>query len=374
MNRRSLRALLWLCAPLLFGCAAQEEVTPPTTTLQSSPPVDTLLSRADSLASQGDYRGALDALQKINLDMAPAPLRARAISRHEDYLIAATCAAVNTAVEKGIASVAVLDFLRPDKRVCATGMALADAVVGALPGRTKARVFTRKFISGIFKEKELTESLFADPTRRKQLQIAGVDALVCGTVGGRVSVRVVHAQTGEILSACQLPYMGRFTGRPTNAATWDKLVWRVPGKAGAELAVDVWTGQKIYRIGEQLQIHFRATADSYVTLFDLQTDGTMYVLFPNRFHSDNFCKGGVRYSVPAAGDRFAIDISPPKGVEGIKAVATKRRVDFGFDFGGGAFRKIKPRDQGAFLRDLNAKLANLAEGDWAEGKWTFRIE
>ena len=183
---------------VLAGCAAQDEVTPPTTAPQSPLPVETLLSRADSLAAQGDYRGALDALQRIDLNAAPAPLRARALSKHEDYLIWAICAAVNDAGDKGVASIAVCDFVTSDKKPSREGMAIADAVIGTLPSRTKVRVFTRKFIRQLLGEVEFTESLLADPKTRTQLSLAGVQALVCGTLASRVSARVVRIKDGWV--------------------------------------------------------------------------------------------------------------------------------------------------------------------------------
>ena len=130
--------------------------------------------------------------------------------------------------------------------------------------------------------------------------------------------------------------------------------------------------QKTYRIGEQVRIHLRATEDCYVTLIDLQTDGTMYVLFPNGFKRDNFCRAGRRYSVPGPSAPYVIDVGGPTGVEGIRAVATRSPIGAGAPPTTG-IRSLKLRERKTFLSDVEAELKRLSPADRAVAKWTFRI-
>ncbi|CAI2716977.1 DUF4384 domain-containing protein [Nitrospina watsonii] len=100
----------------------------------------------------------------------------------------------------------------------------------------------------------------------------------------------------------------------------DKLVYAQP--KNAQFAVQVWTNQKEYEIGDQIVFSVKAERDSYLTLFDIGSGGDATVIFPNAFHKDNFIRAGRTYEIPAPEYGFKFNIEGPAGLERVKAIAT----------------------------------------------------
>jgi len=78
----------------------------------------------------------------------------------------------------------------------------------------------------------------------------------------------------------------------------------------------------VYSIGDKIEFSFTSDQDCYVTLLDFTPSGKIYVLFPNKWVSDNFVKAGETIHVPAQGQKFAMKIGGPAGVDVVKAIAT----------------------------------------------------
>ena len=86
----------------------------------------------------------------------------------------------------------------------------------------------------------------------------------------------------------------------------------VPSPPGIRL----WTSHgEVYRRGERVRIFFRTELDAYVTIFRVDTDGRVRVLFPREPWEDNYVRGGYTYDVPNYGqhDAFVVDDDPGVG-------------------------------------------------------------
>lgn len=78
----------------------------------------------------------------------------------------------------------------------------------------------------------------------------------------------------------------------------------------------------IYAIGDKIEFKFTSDQDCYVTLLDFTPSGKIYVLFPNKWVTNNFVKAGESITVPAAGQKFSMKVGGPAGVDVVKAIAT----------------------------------------------------
>jgi hypothetical protein len=87
--------------------------------------------------------------------------------------------------------------------------------------------------------------------------------------------------------------------------------------------VEVWTnrGDDPYRTGQQARVFLRADRDAYVTLFRVDTDGRVRVLFPRDPWDDNFVRGGRDFEVSGVHGDDAFDIDDYPGVGYLFAVA-----------------------------------------------------
>jgi hypothetical protein len=79
--------------------------------------------------------------------------------------------------------------------------------------------------------------------------------------------------------------------------------------------IRLWiAGSDVFRRGERARVQYRTERDAYVTLFRVDTDGRIEVLFPTHPFDDNFARGGRMYTASAYGhDAFVVDEYPGVG-------------------------------------------------------------
>lgn len=207
---------------------------------------------------------------------------------------------------------------------------------------------------------------------QRRIAGSGVDAIVFGTVDGKLRAYTHDVRTRDTRLLLELTPISRVPGLPSSISTWCRL----PAKASTNrtLRVEVWTEKSEYTIGDEVVFYLRATQDCYVTLIDLQTSGGLYVLFPNSFQAENVVRGGRIYSVPAGKAAFTINAGGPTGVEGVKAIATRKRLSLPTLEKDEAFVALRtPNAQMQFSKALADSLGAMAEEDWDIAEWVFYI-
>ncbi len=93
----------------------------------------------------------------------------------------------------------------------------------------------------------------------------------------------------------------------------------------ATLQVDLWFDKQCgspYYTGEKIVIYFSTDVDGYVTLYDIDTQGNVAVIFPNQHNPDNYVKGGQSYTIPNKKYTYDLVVEGPEGIEYIDAVAS----------------------------------------------------
>ena len=146
----------------------------------------------------------------------------------------------------------------------------------------------------------------------------------------------------------------------------EKLVALKPNQSSFN--VKVWTDKKEYQIGERIVFSVESEKSGYLTLFDVNPQGNIDIIFPNKFHQDNFIRAGVTYNVPSKDYNFALDIQGPSGLERIKAIITLDAISLlqmNFDQGfhsvqGGTMRGMRD------IKVLSKKILSAESSDWAE--------
>ncbi|MEQ1558283.1 MAG: DUF4384 domain-containing protein [Methyloglobulus sp.] len=86
------------------------------------------------------------------------------------------------------------------------------------------------------------------------------------------------------------------------------------------------TNKSEYRIGEKLNVHFSVNKPMYVRVALINSQGKVDTVFPNVYQSNNYCVPGKKYSIPAVGADFSLDISGPVGIDKLRAVASEKPV------------------------------------------------
>jgi len=83
--------------------------------------------------------------------------------------------------------------------------------------------------------------------------------------------------------------------------------------------IELWTNRgdaSVFTRGERVRVYFRLDQDAYVTIFRVDTDGRVRILFPREPWEDNFARGGREFEIDGQqlhSDAFTIDDYPGVG-------------------------------------------------------------
>jgi len=83
----------------------------------------------------------------------------------------------------------------------------------------------------------------------------------------------------------------------------------------APLTVKVWTDKKSYSDGEYIIIYMEGNRNFYARIVNIGSNGKVIQLLPNGYRQTNHFRGGKRYQIPGASDRFSLQVTPPYGQE-----------------------------------------------------------
>jgi len=84
----------------------------------------------------------------------------------------------------------------------------------------------------------------------------------------------------------------------------------------------LWLDKKsgvTYAPGERIKIFFQTSQDSFVKIYNYDTEGRVKVIFPNRYSPDNFVRAGEVNSIEGV-----IDLRTKPGIEYVQGFATTR--------------------------------------------------
>lgn len=151
------------------------------------------------------------------------------------------------------------------------------------------------------------------------------------------------------------------------------------------ITFELKTDKEEYRVGEDVVIRFKADKDCYLALIDIGTSGKATILFPNKWHPDNFVEKDKAYIIPPLGSEFAYKVLPPAGLEHIKAIASIEPVMSKIESlqeelkqpietkpeKGQVFLSMK--DPGVVLKDIGIEFKKLDPSKWATKEHTFKI-
>lgn len=86
--------------------------------------------------------------------------------------------------------------------------------------------------------------------------------------------------------------------------------------------INIWTDKKNYKIGTMLTLGFDVDRALYVQIFIVNSEGLVTTLFPNPYQKNNLVEPNKIYQIPPKNAKFTLDISGPKGVDRIVAIAS----------------------------------------------------
>lgn len=134
-------------------------------------------------------------------------------------------------------------------------------------------------------------------------------------------------------------------------------------------------GKKKYRVGDELELKFKANKDAYVTVIDIGTSGKVRRLFPNKWRRDNWVEKDKWYRIPQGNSDYMLKVKGPEGVNYVKAIATRDRFDFvprsALEEGDGPFAEVK--EPQTAVKDIAVELKKHGKAGWTEAEVKFAI-
>ncbi len=91
----------------------------------------------------------------------------------------------------------------------------------------------------------------------------------------------------------------------------------------APLTVKVWTPERVYEQGEEIEILLRGNRDFYARIVDITPGGDIIQLLPNDIRKSSRFSGGRVYRIPGEKDLFELRVSPPYGEDTIFVYASE---------------------------------------------------
>ncbi|MBC7187416.1 MAG: DUF4384 domain-containing protein, partial [Calditrichaeota bacterium] len=101
----------------------------------------------------------------------------------------------------------------------------------------------------------------------------------------------------------------------------------VPARSSIDysMAVEVWTDRGedfFYLPGDPFRVYFRAPEDCYLVLYEIDTEGNVYLLFPEPLGRAFFARGGLVYCVNDLVEEADLAVFGPSGVGYIGVLAS----------------------------------------------------
>jgi hypothetical protein len=81
--------------------------------------------------------------------------------------------------------------------------------------------------------------------------------------------------------------------------------------------------EAVYYDGESISISFRANEDVFLTLFNIDTEGDLSLLFPESREDEGFIRANTTYQIPAEEDDYTLKVRGPSGDEYLCAVVSR---------------------------------------------------
>lgn len=105
-----------------------------------------------------------------------------------------------------------------------------------------------------------------------------------------------------------------------------------PGPIYTQPHVDIWLNKAHgamarYRVGENIQIGLRSTANAYIYLFNIRSNGVIRQIFPNNLHSNNYVYANQSYFFPSQGANYSFTVDGPVGRDRVVAVASSQPLN-----------------------------------------------
>jgi hypothetical protein len=236
-------------------------------------------------------------------------------------------------------------------------------------GRSEVEAL-RKEVEGLKRQLELKEAIGKGEIRQVEAQIEKASAVQL-----RYGLELISDQAHK---QWILEQFERLSEIKDSQSAFKIDVWTQEGTSSTPRDISIIPASTLcsYRIGDRITFFFHSDQDCFLTLFNMGTSGSVTVLFPNRLFQDNFIRANRTYSIPGKGYSFEYVLSGPAGVEIIKAIATKEKVnlaDLDFSQKDAIFYSAERSAAAKDIQIVEKRVKELPATGWAIAMCEFNV-
>jgi hypothetical protein len=147
------------------------------------------------------------------------------------------------------------------------------------------------------------------------------------------------------------------------------------GEKDPTFQIDSNLNREYFRDGEEMELSVKSSKDCYLTVLNICSNDSVYVIFPNEYRKNNFVKSGETFQLPNSKDKeiglyFPVNLLPNKNedVEMIKVIATKEKIDFSSLYSFSAYGTYQ-----STLKDLQKWLVQIPRNEIEENDLQYFI-
>lgn len=132
-----------------------------------------------------------------------------------------------------------------------------------------------------------------------------------------------------------------------------------------------------YNIGERIVVTVRTSADAYVYLYNVRSNGEITQFMPNSYDSagsDNYVRAGQARTFPPANARYNLQVDGPSGTDKIIALASKTELDVRqlANIASDGFATSNA-GQNSFAQTLSIIVTPLPQANWVTDTVLFNV-
>ena len=127
-------------------------------------------------------------------------------------------------------------------------------------------------------------------------------------------------------------------------------------------------GRRNFRVGETISFKIKADKTCHLILFDQDSEGNIYILFPNRYNKHNVINGAREIIIPSKDMGFYLQLGEPAGMELVKAICTTKPIDIE-SLGAEKFEeifRINSKTRAILVKKVKESLAHQGKNQWTD--------
>jgi hypothetical protein len=131
-----------------------------------------------------------------------------------------------------------------------------------------------------------------------------------------------------------------------------------------------------FKVGDKININFKVSKPSYLTLLNIGTSGKLTILFPNKIYSNNFIEANKKYEIPGNDYGFEYQLQGPSGKEKLKAIVTEEKINIiesQLSADGSLFKTVEPQAAARDISILEKKVESIPNHKWNEAYFEFEV-